>query len=270
MRQFIVVLFQERPGCSIGDAKDASWSEVPGAIRARFQLVEVEQQERVEELLQPHLQGGLLYRDYLTRMFGFRSYSESEETQGMTLAEAKALVERNTDHCITFNLERVMLNDDLIYIPYTYMGCVGYLVERRSGRVMLLYSGMLPHVHIWAYYRGFWDCHGGMARVARGSGEDTLLIRAVHNLEKTRESLFWFLRDNVTARDFAKQLHNPPCLVRQVAVRPYIKAFMEAEEKGYFDFEINPREAEPDASPNGGPAEPAGDSGVSRGPPSVS
>ncbi len=104
----------------------------------------------------------------------------------------------------------------------------------------------------------------------RGRGEDTLLIRAVHNLEKTTEVLFWFLRDNVTAREFAKQLHNPPCLVRQVAVRPYIHAFREAEEKGYFDFEINPKDAEPEATPNGGPAEPPGDSGVSGVPPSVS
>ena len=47
-------LFQERPGCGIGDVKDASWSEVPEPIKGRFQLVEVEQHERVEELLQPY------------------------------------------------------------------------------------------------------------------------------------------------------------------------------------------------------------------------
>jgi len=240
--------FQERPGCGIGDVEDASWSEVPEPIKVRFQLAEVEPHERVEELLHPHLEGGLLYRDYLTRMFGFRSYSEREKTLGMTLAEGKALVEQDRGSPITFRVERVAVNDDLIYLPYTYIGCVGYLVERHSRRVMLLGSGMLPHVHIWAYYRGFWDCKGSRARVARGRGENTLLIRAVHNLEKTREVLAMFVRDNVTARELAKQLHHPPCLARGVALLPYIHAFMEAEEQGYFDFEVNPEDAEPGAS----------------------
>jgi len=260
--------FQERPSCAIRE--DGNRSELPSQIKLRFKLEEVEQQERVSELLQPHLQGGLLYRDYLAEKFGFRGYSAAEEAAGMGLAEAKALVEQDRGHPIAFKVERAVLNDALIYLPYTYIGCVGYLVERHSRRVMLLDSGMLPHVHIWAYYRGFWDCKGSRARVARGRGEDALLIRAVHNLEKTRELLAMFLRDNVTAREFAKQLHNPPCLARQVALRPYIHAFMEAEENGYFDFEINPKDGEPGAPPNGGPATPLPSSGVTEGPPSVS
>jgi hypothetical protein len=106
--------------------------------------------------------------------------------------------------------------------------------------------------------------------VARGCGEDTLLIRAVHNLEKTRELLALFLRDNLTARELVKQLHHPPCLARWVALRPYIHAFMKAEENGYFDFEINPKDGEPGAPPNGAPATPLPSSGVTEGPPSVS
>ena len=101
--------------------------------------------------------------------------------------------------------------------------------------------------------------------MARGCGEDTLLIRAVHNLEKTRELLALFLRDNLTARELAKQLHHPPCLARGVVLRPYIHAFMKAEENGYFDFEINPG-----TPPNGGPATPLPSSGVTEGPPSES
>ena len=72
-----------------------------------------------------------------------------------------------------------------------------------------------------------------------------------------------FVRDNVTARELSLQLHNPPCLARGVALRPYIRALMEAEEKGYFDFEVNPEDAEPGAS-NGG-AVSCGNSGVERG-----
>ena len=94
----------------------------------------------------------------------------------MTLAEAKALVEQDRGSPITFKVERVAVNDDLIYLPYTYIGCVGYLVERHSRRAAIfLGSGMLPHVHIWAYYRGLWDCKGSRSRVARGRGENTLL-----------------------------------------------------------------------------------------------
>ena len=106
--------------------------------------------------------------------------------------------------------------------------------------------------------------------MARGCGEDTLLIRAVHYLEKTRELLALFLRDNLTARELAKQLHHPPCLARGVVLRPYIHAFMKAEENGYFDFEINPKDGEPGTPPNGGPATPLPSSGVTEGPPSES
>ena len=96
----------------------ASWSEVPDSPKLSFQLEEVPD-ERHEELLQPHLEGGLLYRQYLADKFGFRSYSTGEEAVGMGLAEAKALVEKDRGHPIAFKLERVVLNDDLIYLPYT-------------------------------------------------------------------------------------------------------------------------------------------------------
>jgi hypothetical protein len=253
------VLFQERPGCAIGDVHDASWSELPEHIKVRFKLEEVEQQERVEELLQPHLQGGLLYREYLAKKFGFRGYSAGEEAVGMGLAEAKALVEKDRGHPISFSPEGVMLNDDLFYIPPArsgcVMGCVGYLVGRRSGRVMFLQSGILPHVRIWALYRGFFDC--------KGLG-DTLLIRAVHNLEKTRELLTTVLRSNIAARELGQKLHNPPCVFRRVYVGSYIREFMEAEEKGYFDFEVNPSDAY-GAALEGGAARFAGASGVIEG-----
>ena len=82
----------------------------------------------------------------------------------------------------------------------------------------------------------------------RGERLDTLVIRAVHNLEKTREVLWAFLRRDTNTRSLAKLIHNPPCVARGVNLCFFINNFFEAEEKGYFDFDINPSGAGSSAS----------------------
>jgi hypothetical protein len=247
--ELLAVLFRERPGSGGSQFVDESGWALPDSLKASFQFEEMSH-EHLEELIEPHLKGGLLHRQYLADKFGFRRYSAAEESRGMGLAEAKLLVEQFEGRSITFDPKRVAINDDLIYVPYTYIGCVGYLVERRSKRVGLLGSGTLPHKQIWAYYRGFANGRTGTERL------QTLVIRAIRDPEKTREVLWAFLRRDASTRALAKELDNPPCVAREVDLRFFINRFFEAEEKGYFDFEVYPRGAEPCAARNAAPPHP--------------
>ncbi len=101
-------------------------------------------------------------------------------------------------------------------------------------RVMLLGSLLVPHEWAWAFYRGF---SFGKTKFDR---HDTLVIRAVHKPKETLKALRRRLMSEPKFKRFARQLRSLPCIVRDVDLLFSVRDFMKAEEKWYFDFEINP------------------------------
>ena len=77
------------------------------------------------------------YDNVLGERFGFLAYLAREDLPGPELRQAWAA--RNQDlgqMVVPLEPERVLVNDDLIYLPYPYFtfGLGGFLFERRTGR----------------------------------------------------------------------------------------------------------------------------------------
>jgi hypothetical protein len=86
--------------------------------------------------------------------FGLR-YPEPED--GALIERAAEAVAAHEGHPISFERHDALVNDDLIYVPYGWIGCCGFLVARSTWTATLLGSGIPKRVHVWAYYRGFAD-----------------------------------------------------------------------------------------------------------------
>jgi hypothetical protein len=171
---------------------------------------------------------------FLEERHGFRAYSPAEDAKGMPLSRAQHLVETSVEQPIQFEIGRVLVNDDLIYVPYGWVGCLGFLVHRRTERVILLGSVLVPHQWVWAFYRGF-----SLGETA-ADRQDTLVIRAVHQPRETVKTFRWLMRREPKFKRLGRQLRTLPCIIRDVDLLFAVRELMVAEEKQYFDFEINP------------------------------
>lgn len=181
--------------------------------------------------------------EMLVERFGFRSYLTSEEVAGSELRQAWAA--RNQDLgqlVVPLELERVLMNDDLIYIPYPYFtfGRGGFFFERRTGRGLTVHHPSTEDAFVWAYYRGF----GWPAEHRRG----TLTVKAVHDLKEARLYVeTGYARHNPMILELSRGLCAPPFVLRDVDLDPLLAlALFRAEEEGCgcIDFEITPTEVE--------------------------
>lgn len=120
-----------------------------------------------------------------------------------------------------------LVNEDLIYIPETWVGCGGFLYDRRAERIILLGSGIPVAVHVWAFYRGFADGETGADRL------NDLVITSVRD-------------EAATYRTLRTRLLNPPKLdslpVRIESIDLYFfrEELWKAELRGFFRFDVLP------------------------------
>jgi hypothetical protein len=163
------------------------------------------------------------------RRCGFRSYSRAKDS--MELSRAKRLVEAYVKEPIEFDVKEVLLNGDWIYVPWGWIGCFGYLVHRRTERILCLGTGAAPHATIW-----------GICRGSHYDKPDTLAIKAVQDLKELKRALGRELQHNPVFAQFDQRMQSLPCIFRNVELWRVVEGLVEAEERGYCEFEINPTE----------------------------
>lgn len=129
-----------------------------------------------------------------------------------------------------FEFDRALLNDDLVYIPIGWIGCIGFLVERSSGSAILLGSGIGLNVHVWAYYRGFADGEDSASR------RNDLIITSICDPHATRRVLRRIVR--------SADLDRLPLRVCDVDLYFLRNDLWKAELKGAFTFRIEPPSVE--------------------------
>lgn len=100
---------------------------------------------------------------YLQTTFGFRAPRPGGDGQGLSLAEAESLVSHVARRALVYEIDGrfvdydrdgVLVSDELFYLPFGWIGCAGYLVERKTKRVIALGSALSVDAQIWAWYRG--------------------------------------------------------------------------------------------------------------------
>ncbi len=261
LKELCLLLLRNPPGVST-DSRHFAEYPLPKAIQEQFALEEL---EGTDEGLQQALWPG--YRKMLVERFGFRPYSAAKEGKSPGLPQAWAAMNRDWGKSVPIQQERVLVNDDLIYIPspwYTIGGPGGFLFERRTGRGLSVRYPFSPDAVIWAYYHGFsWH-------EERRWG--TVTIKAVRLPKWARARVSTWERQDSTLLELGKTLSKPPFILRDVELTLlFAWVLFTGEELGdCFDFEIVPTRAEPGAAPNGGPAVPSSKSGVTQEPPAVS
>jgi hypothetical protein len=130
--------------------------------------------------------------------------------------------------------DRLLANDDLLYLHFPHIGCVGLLTERGAHRIWWLSTPMSLDTYLWAYYRGF-----------TLDQTNVLVITAVRNLDATIRVLMAGLRGSIVYREIepalarlplALHLGWDPCWYLLNALRGVDTA------DGAFAFECNPRD----------------------------
>jgi hypothetical protein len=266
LQELCMLLLRNPPGVTTALQSFAEYP-LPKTIQQQFALEELEcGRGGLERALGPSLNP----HEMLVERFGFRSYLASEGGKGPELRQAWAA--RNQDLgelVVPLEPERVLMNDDLIFIPYPYYtigGPGGFLFERRTGRGLSVWYPFTSEVLVWAYYRGF----GWPTERCRG----TLTIKAVHDLKLARLLLEpGYARHSPMYLALSRRLSAPPFALRDVDLDPlFALALFRAEEEGCgcIEFEITPAAVERDAALDGGPTPEAGGSGLKNSPPTVS
>lgn len=161
------------------------------------------------------------------KRYGFRTYSRSKDSTA--LSRAKRLVEACVKQSIDFDVKEVLVHGKWIYVPWGWIGCFGYLVHRKTERILCLGTGAAPHATIWAI------CSG-----SNYDKPDTLVFKAIHDLKETKRALGWQLQANPTFDQFDQRIKSLPCVFRNVDLWRMAEGLVEAERKGYCEFEINP------------------------------
>jgi len=267
LQELCLLLLRNPPGVTTNLQGGAEYP-MPNTIQQQFALEELAcAGGGLERALGPSLNP----YEMLVERFGFRSYLASEEGQGPELRPAWAARTQDLGQLVVpLEPERVLMNDDLIHIPYPYFtigGPGGFLFERRTGRGLSVYHPFTTEALVWAYYRGF----GWPAERRRG----TVTIKAVHDLKLALSTL-----DSTRPRpspvflELSRRLSAPPFELRDVDLDPELaRRLFRAEEDGCggcIEFEITPAEVEPDAALDGGPTPEAGGPGFKNSPPWVS
>ena len=148
--------------------------------------------------------------------------------------EAKALIEGVTNRRLDFDLSDVLLNEDLICVPYDTIGCSGVLVHRRTREVICVCCAVVPFQAIWAYY------HGISLADERPQRLQSLVIRAIYDVRGTMRALRYPLFRYPGLHPLAKRLRELPCVIDNLDLLWSIPDLMRAEENNYFEFEVHP------------------------------
>lgn len=130
--------------------------------------------------------------------------------------------------------DRVLANDDLLYVHFAQIGCVGLLTERGARRIWWLATPMSLDTYLWAYYRGF-----------ALDETNALVITSVRDINATIRVLMAGLRGSIVYREIEPLLARPP-LALHLGWDPcwYLLNPLRAVDVrgGAFAFELNPRD----------------------------
>lgn len=128
--------------------------------------------------------------------------------------------------------DRVLANDDLLYVHFPQIGCVGLLTERGARRICWLPTPMSLDTYLWAYYRGFAIDH-----------TNVLAITIVRDHGATLRVLTAGLRGSTVYREIEPLLARPPVALH-LGWDPcwYLLNPLRAVDTyhGAFVFELNP------------------------------
>ena len=129
--------------------------------------------------------------------------------------------------------DRVLANDDLLYVHFPQIGCVGLLTERGARRICWLPTPMSLDTYLWAYYRGF-----------ALDQTNVLTITCVRDHGATLRVLTAGLRGSTVYREIEPLLTRLP-LALHLGWDPcwYLLNPLRAVDTmaGAFAFEVNPR-----------------------------
>ena len=129
--------------------------------------------------------------------------------------------------------DRMLANDELLYVHFAHIGCIGLLTERGARRIWWLPTPMSLDTYAWAYYRGF-----------AFDETNVLVITDVRDLEATIRVLVAGLRGSTVYREIEPLLVRLP-LALHLGWDPcwYLLNPLRAIDtrSGAFAFELNPR-----------------------------
>jgi hypothetical protein len=129
--------------------------------------------------------------------------------------------------------DRLLANDELLYLHFAQIGCVGLLTERGARRIWWLPTPMSLDTYVWAYYRGF-----------AFDQTNVLVITDVRDRDATTRVLVAGLRGSTVYREIEPLLARLP-LALHLGWDPcwYLLNPLRAVDTrgGAFAFEINPR-----------------------------
>jgi hypothetical protein len=169
---------------------------------------------------------------YLRDVHGFRDRSDSAWIEIQSLEQVEIAVWRVISGTHEYDRNRILQNDDLLYLPIRWIGCVGVLVSKADGRVMVLGSGVQLSAHVWAYYRGFADGETSTERL-----NDLVIVR-IADERKTEDVLRCFLTFHYIVHVVRPGFRQLPLRITDVDLYFAKGKFKEAEEQGWFDFRV--------------------------------
>ena len=71
-----------------------------------------------------------------------QTFGPSNLDSRMTLDDAVDILSQYLDHELTFDIQRVLENENWWYIPHGWVGVLGFIVEKDSKRIFCLGSGL--------------------------------------------------------------------------------------------------------------------------------
>jgi hypothetical protein len=171
---------------------------------------------------------------YLRERYRFRDRSDIVWTEIKNLEQIETSVWRVLESQHEYDRDRILQNDDLVYLPITWIGCVGVLVSKADGRVMALGSPVHVSAHVWAYYRGFADGDTTDERL------NDLIILRITDERRTEDVLRRFLTFRHIVNVVRPGFQQLPFRITGVDLYFARGVFKEADEQGWFDFEVVP------------------------------
>lgn len=165
----------------------------------------------------------------LIDLFGFRPYSKTDSTP-LSVERAQELIAKPVGKDWSCDSADVLVNNELLCMPYGYVGCFGVLVERQSGRLLWMGSALPPVEHVWGYYKGARDGQTTNDRLC------DISIEEINDLDRTVKLLS--IVSGQSAVDLRKSLGSLPFVIRQIDVYWHLREFRAAELAKIFSFKV--------------------------------
>jgi hypothetical protein len=172
--------------------------------------------------------------DWIMADFGFTEFDPSRDSREL-LKLADLALEKELGRPPEYKSSEVLINEDLLYFPIGWVGCAGFLVDRKTFEAHLLGSGLPVVTHVWAHYRGFAKGRTGDER------RNDLVITSVHSMKATCD----LLRNIFGGGTYFKETLRPgldalPLRINDIDLYSYTDELRIAELRGWFRFEVTP------------------------------